>query len=237
MKRDEILPAIQVITPEQTLVSFAYFVEPDDKFEPETPAAWKANLYVPAENSEKIETVLDAYWQETKAKLKELNPNKNPKDYKLNPLPWRWVDSDDGSKQADDIKSLGLDKAFFLKVKRPAYKVDKQGNKRPNTPAMLFDSSCKRDKRIHGSKHPEGKLIPLNDEEKQKYIKIGPGSTAQVGIWARPYSNVSTGVSLTIAAVYIKNFIPFQNQVNWEFTVDEAPQQGSGTPSTNDFDF
>ena len=35
MKRDEILPAIQVMTPEQTLVSFAYFVEPDDKFEPE----------------------------------------------------------------------------------------------------------------------------------------------------------------------------------------------------------
>ena len=60
MKRDEILPAIQVMTPEETLLSYCYFVEADDKFEPETPAAWKANLYVPAENSQKIETVLDA---------------------------------------------------------------------------------------------------------------------------------------------------------------------------------
>ena len=228
MNFKEILPAIQVMTPEETLLSYCYFVEADDKFEPETPAAWKANLYVPAENSEKIETVLDAYWQETKAKLKELNPNKRANDYKFNPLPWRWVDSDDGSKQADDIKSLGLDKAFFLKVKRPAWKTDKQGNKRPNTPPILFDTSCQR--------NSSNKLIPLNDEEKQKYIKIGPGSTAQVGIWARPYSNVSTGVSLTIAAVNIKNFIPFQNEVDWGFTVD-APQQGSGTPSTNDFDF
>ena len=228
MKRDEILPAIQVMTPEQTLLSYCYFVEADDKFEPETPAAWKANLYVPAENSEKIETVLDAYWQETKAKLKELNPNKRANDYKFNPLPWRWVDSDDGSKQADDIKSLGLDKAFFLKVKRPAYKTDKQGNKRPNTPPVMFDTSCQR--------NDNNKLIPLKDEQKLQYIKIGPGSTAQVGIWARPYSNVSTGVSLTIAAVNIKNFIPFQNEVDWGFTVD-APQQGSGTSSTNEFDF
>ena len=229
MNFKEILPAIQVMTPEETLLSYCYFVEADDKFEPETPAAWKANLYVPAENSEKIETVLDAYWQETKAKLKELNPNKRANDYKFNPLPWRWVDSDDGSKQANDIKSLGLDKAFFLKVKRPAFKQDKQGNKRPNTPPVMFDTSCQR--------NSSNKLIPLNDADKQKYIKIGPGSTAQVGIWARPYSNVSTGVSLTIAAVNIKNFIPFQNQVNWEFTVDEAQQAGSGTPSTNDFDF
>ena len=228
MNFKEILPAIQVMTPEETLLSYCYFVEADDKFEPETPAAWKANLYVPAENSEKIETVLDAYWQETKAKLKELNPNKRANDYKFNPLPWRWVDSDDGSKQADDIKSLGLDKAFFLKVKRPAWKTDKQGNKRPNTPPIMFDTSCQR--------NDNNKLIPLKDEQKQKYIKIGPGSTAQVGIWARPYSNVSTGVSLTIAAVNIKNFIPFQNEVDWGFTVD-APQQGSGTPSTNDFDF
>jgi len=228
MNYQEILPAIQVMTPKETLLSYCYFVQPDDKFEPETPAAYKANLYVPAENSEKIETILDAYWQETKAKLKELNPNKKANDYKLNPLPWRWVDSDDGSKQADDIKSLGLDKAFFIKVKRPAWKTDKQGNKRPNTPPILFDSSCKKN---------NGKLIPLSDEDKQQYIKIGAGSTAQVGIWARPYSNVSTGVSLTIAAVNIKNFIPYQNGVDWGFTVDEAQQAGSGTPSTNDFDF
>ena len=96
----------------------------------------------------------------------------------------------------------------------------------------MFDTSCQR--------NSSNKLIPLNDEEKQKYIKIGPGSTAQVGIWARPYSNVSTGVSLTIAAVNIKNFIPFQNQVNWEFTVD-APQvkweSSPVVPETNDFDF
>ena len=227
MNFKEILPAIQVMTPEETLLSYCYFVEADDKFEPETPAAYKANLYVPAENSEKIETVLDAYWQETKAKLKELNPNKKANDYKLNPLPWRWVDSDDGSKQADDIKSLGLDKAFFIKVKRPAWKTDKQGNKRPNTPPILFDSSCQKN---------NGKLIPLSDDDKQKYIKIGPGSTAQVGIWARPYSNVSTGVSLTIAAVNIKNFIPFQNEVDWGFTVD-APQQGKAPTTGDEFDF
>jgi len=60
MNFKEILPAIQVMTPEETLLSYCYFVEPDDKFEPETPAAYKANLYVPAENSEKIETILDA---------------------------------------------------------------------------------------------------------------------------------------------------------------------------------
>ena len=216
------------MTPEETLLSYCYFVEADDKFEPETPAAYKANLYLPEKNAKKTETILDAYWLEIKAKLKELYPNKKANDYKFNPLPWRWVDSDDGSKQADDIKSLGLDKAFFIKVKRPAWKTDKQGNKRPNTPPILFESSCQRN---------NGKLIPLSDDDKQQYIKIGPGSTAQVGIWARPYSNVSTGVSLTIAAVNIKNFIPFQNQVNWEFTVDEAQQAGSGTPSTNDFDF
>ena len=228
MNFKEILPAIQVMTPEETLLSYCYFVQPDDKFEPETPAAYKANLYLPEKNAKKTEAILDAYWLETKAKLKELNPNKKANDYKLNTLPWRWVDSDDGSKQADDIKALGLDKAFFIKVKRPAWKTDKQGNKRPNTPPILFDSSCQRN---------NGKLIPLSDDDKQQYIKIGPGSTAQVGIWARPYSNVSTGVSLTIAAVNIKNFIPFQNQVNWEFTVDEAQQAGTGTPSTNDFDF
>ena len=228
MKRDEILPAIQVMTPEQTLVSFAYFVEPDDKFEPETPAQYKAKLFIEEQHAKKVELQLDNFWLEIKAKLKEQNPNKKPSDYKLNPLPWRWVDKDDGSKEADDIAKLGLDKAFFIKVKRPAYKTDKQGNKRPNTPPILFDSSCQKN---------NGKLIPLSDDDKQQYIKIGPGSTAQVGIWARPYSNVSTGVSLTIAAVNIKNFIPYQNGVDWGFTVDEAQQAGSGTPSTNDFDF
>ena len=228
MKRDEILPAIQVMTPEQTLVSFAYFVEPDDKFEPETPAQYKAKLFIEEQHAKKVELQLDNFWLEIKDKLKEQNPNKKPSDYKLNPLPWRWVDKDDGSKEADDIAKLGLDKAFFIKVKRPAYKTDKQGNKRPNTPPILFDSSCKKN---------NGKLIPLSDEDKQQYTKIGAGSTAQVGIWARPYSNVSTGVSLTIAAVNIKNFIPYQNGVDWGFTVDEAQQAGSGTPSTNDFDF
>ena len=227
MNYQEILPAIQVMTPEETLLAFCYFVNADDKFEPETPAQYKAKLFIEEQHAKKVELQLDNFWLEIKAKLKEQNPNKKASDYKLNPLPWRWVDKDDGSKEADDIVKLGLDKAFFIKVKRPAYKTDKQGNKRPNTPPILFDSSCKRN---------NGKLIPLSDDDKQKYIKIGPGSTAQVGIWARPYSNVTTGVSLTIAAVNIKNFIPFQNQVNWEFTVDEA-QQGSGTPSTNDFDF
>jgi len=237
MNFKEILPAIQVMTPEETFLSYCYFVEPDDKFEPETPAAYKANLYVPEQYAKKIELQLDNYWLEIKDKLKEQNPNKKASDYKLNPLPWRWVDATDESKQADDIKSLGLDKAFFIKVKRPAYKTDKQGSKRPNTPPILFDSSCKRDTRIHGSNNPEGRLIPLTDEEKQKYIKIGPGSTAQIGIWARPYSNVTTGVSLTIAAVNIKNFIPFQNQVNWDFTVDVAPQQGKAPTPGDEFDF
>tara|TARA_R100000655_G_scaffold26689_1_gene54831 strand:- start:13 stop:699 length:687 start_codon:yes stop_codon:yes gene_type:complete len=224
----EILPAIQVMTPEQTLLAFCYFVNADDKFEPETPAQYKAKLFIEEQHAKKVELQLDNFWLEIKDKLKEQNPNKKPSDYKLNPLPWRWVDKDDGSKEADDIAKLGLDKAFFIKVKRPAYKTDKQGNKRPNTPPILFDSSCKKN---------NGKLIPLSDEDKQQYIKIGPGSTAQVGIWARPYSNVSTGVSLTIAAVNIKNFIPYQNGVDWGFTVDEAQQAGSGTPSTNDFDF
>jgi|TARA_R100000654_G_scaffold48118_1_gene74282 hypothetical protein len=224
----EILPAIQVMTPEQTLLAFCYFVNADDKFEPETPAQYKAKLFIEEQHAKKVELQLDNFWLEIKDKLKEQNPNKKPSDYKLNPLPWRWVDKDDGSKEADDIAKLGLDKAFFIKVKRPAYKTDKQGNKRPNTPPILFDSSCKKN---------NGKLIPLSDEDKQQYIKIGAGSTAQVGIWARPYSNVSTGVSLTIAAVNIKNFIPYQNGVDWGFTVDEAQQAGSGTPSTNDFDF
>ena len=216
------------MTPEETLLAFCYFVNADDKFEPETPAQYKAKLFIEEQHAKKVELQLDNFWLEIKAKLKEQNPNKKPSDYKLNPLPWRWVDKDDGSKEADDIAKLGLDKAFFIKVKRPAYKTDKQGNKRPNTPPILFDSSCKKN---------NGKLIPLSDEDKQQYIKIGPGSTAQVGIWARPYSNVSTGVSLTIAAVNIKNFIPYQNGVDWGFTVDEAQQAGSGAPSTNDFDF
>ena len=83
--------------------------------------------------------------------------------------------------------------------------------------------------------------IPLNDEQKQKYDKIGPGTTAQVALYVSQYNlGVGTGCRLTPAAINIKNFIPFGSQANtaedWGFTVD-APQQGSGTPSTNDFDF
>ena len=82
---------------------------------------------------------------------------------------------------------------------------------------------------------------PLNDEQKAKYDKIGPGTTAQVALYVSQYNlSVGTGCRLTPAAVNIKNFIPFGSQANtaedWGFTVD-APQQGSGTPSTNDFDF
>ena len=92
---------------------------------------------------------------------------------------------------------------------------------------MIFDSRQKE---------------PLNDEQKQKYDKIGPGSTAQVALYVSQYNlGVGTGIRLTPAAINMKNFIPFGTQANtaedWGFTVDEAKQAGSGTPSTNDFDF
>ena len=130
----------------------------------------------------------------------------------MNELPWKW----------EDHEELKLKNALILKCNKKTHAPDGT----PKAPPIIFDSRQKE---------------PLNDEQKQKYDKIGPGTTAQVALYVSQYNlSVGTGIRLTPAAVNIKNFIPFGSQANtaedWGFTVD-APQQGSGTPSTNDFDF
>ena len=181
------------------------------------PARWQTTLVIPnSPRAVEIGEQLDTFYLNFKKALKAAFPDKKKDDYKWNDLPYKWADHDE----------LDLKNALILKCNK---KLSYDGTKQ-NTPPIIFDSSQKE---------------PLNDEQKQKYDKIGPGSTAQVALYVSQYNlGVGTGIRLTPAAVNIKNFIPFGSQANtaedWGFTVD-APQvkweSSPKVPETNDFDF
>ena len=205
------LKPIQLTTPEDTRLTYSWLVNADDKF---PPARWQTTLVIPnSPRAVEIGEQLDTFYLNFKKALKAAFPDKKKDDYKWNDLPYKWADHDE----------LDLKNALILKCNKKTH--SPEGT--PKAPPIIFDSSQK---------------APLNDEQKQKYDKIGPGSTAQVALYVSQYNlNVGTGIRLTPAAINMKNFIPFGTQANtaedWGFTVDEAKQAGSGTPSTNDFDF
>jgi len=205
------LKPIQLTTPEDTRLTYSWLVNADDKF---PPARWQTTLVIP--NSPKAVEIgeqLDTFYLNFKKALKAAFPDKKKDDYKWNDLPYKWADHDE----------LDLKNALILKCNKKTH--SPEGT--PKAPPIIFDSSQKE---------------PLNDEQKQKYDKIGPGTTAQVALYVSQYNlGVGTGIRLTPAAVNIKKFIPFGSQANtaedWGFKQDVAPQQGTGTPPTNDFDF
>ena len=205
------LKPIQLTTPEDTQLTYSWLVNADTKF---PPARWQTTLVIPnSPRAVEIGEQLDTFYLNFKKALKAAFPDKKKDDYKWNDLPYKWADHDE----------CGLKNALILKCNKKTH--SPEGT--PKSPPMIFDSWQKE---------------PLNDEQKQKYDKIGPGSTAQVALYVSQYNlNVGTGIRLTPAAINMKNFIPFGTQANtaedWGFTVDEAKQAGSGTPSTNDFDF
>ena len=205
------LKPIQLTTPEDTQLTYSWLVTADTKF---PPARWQTTLVIPnSPRAVEIGEQLDTFYLNFKKALKAAFPDKKKDDYKWNDLPYKWADHDE----------CGLKNALILKCNKKTHSPEGA----PKSPPMIFDSRQKE---------------PLNDEQKQKYDKIGPGSTAQVALYVSQYNlGVGTGIRLTPAAINMKNFIPFGTQANtaedWGFTVDEAKQAGSGTPSTNDFDF
>jgi hypothetical protein len=205
------LKPIQLTTPEDTRLTYSWLVNADDKF---PPARWQTTLVIPnSPRAVEIGEQLDTFYLNFKKALKAAFPDKKKDDYKWNDLPYKWADHDE----------LDLKNALILKCNKKTH--SPEGT--PKAPPIIFDSSQRE---------------PLNDEQKQKYDKIGPGSTAQVALYVSQYNlGVGTGIRLTPAAVNIKKFIPFGSQANtaedWGFKQDVAPQQGTGTPSTNDFDF
>ena len=205
------LKPIQLTTPEDTRLTYSWLVNADDKF---PPARWQTTLVIPnSPRAVEIGEQLDTFYLNFKKALKAAFPDKKKDDYKWNDLPYKWADHDE----------LDLKNALILKCNKKTH--SPEGT--PKAPPVIFDSSQRE---------------PLNDEQKQKYDKIGPGSTAQVALYVSQYNlGVGTGIRLTPAAVNIKKFIPFGSQANtaedWGFKQDVAPQQGTGTPSTNDFDF
>jgi len=178
------------------------------------PARWQTTLVIPnSPRAVEIGEQLDTFYLNFKKALKAAFPDKKKDDYKWNDLPYKWADHDE----------LDLKNALILKCNKKTH--SPEGT--PKAPPIIFDSSQRE---------------PLNDEQKQKYDKIGPGSTAQVALYVSQYNlGVGTGIRLTPAAVNIKKFIPFGSQANtaedWGFKQDVAPQQTTETPSTNDFDF
>ena len=205
------LKPIQLTTPDDTRLTYSWLVNADDKY---PPARWQTTLVIPnSPRAIEIGEQLDTFNLNFKKALKAAFPDKKKDDYKWNDLPYKWADHDE----------LDLKNALILKCNKKTH--SPEGT--PKAPPIIFDSSQRE---------------PLNDEQKQKYDKIGPGSTAQVALYVSQYNlGVGTGIRLTPAAVNIKKFIPFGSQANtaedWGFKQDVAPQQGTGTPSTNDFDF
>jgi len=177
------------------------------------PARWQTTLVIPnSPRAIEIGEQLDTFFLNFKKELKTAFPDKKKDDYKWNELPWKWADHEE----------LSLKNALILKCNKKTHAPDGT----PKAPPIIFDSSQKE---------------PLNDEQKQKYDKIGPGTTAQVALYVSQYNlSVGTGCRLTPAAVNIKNFIPFGSQANtaedWGFTVD-APQQGKAPTPGDEFDF
>ena len=205
------LKPIQLTTPDDTCLTYSWLVNADSKY---PPARWQTTLVIPnSPRAVEIGEQLDTFFLNFKKALKAAYPDKKKEDYKWNELPWKW----------EDHEELKLKNALILKCNKKTH--SPEGT--PKAPPIIFDSSQKE---------------PLNDEQKAKYDKIGPGTTAQVALYVSQYNlSVGTGCRLTPAAVNINNFIPFGSQANtaedWGFKQDVAPQQGTGTPSTNDFDF
>ena len=149
------------------------------------PARWQTTLVIPnSPRAVEIGEQLDTFNLNFKKALKAAFPDKKKDDYKWNELPWKWADHEE----------LGLKNALILKCNKKTHAPDGT----PKAPPIIFDSRQKE---------------PLNDEQKQKYDKIGPGTTAQVALYVSQYNlGVGTGCRLTPAAVNIKNFIPFGSQ-------------------------
>jgi hypothetical protein len=224
MERKINLKPIQVTTPKDSMLSLSWVVEADTKFKPDR---WKTDIVCPhSEESQALGDKLDSYLVEFKKAIKaayfDIKPEQLKEIIKWNKLPYSWgpyLDKEGNKRQGfpgDNYLVLGTNK------KTRSYDGTKE-----NTPPIIFDSSQKE---------------PLNDEQKQKYIKIGPGTTAQVALYVSQYQKeVGTGLRLTPAAINIKKFIPFGNQANtaedWGFDQDVTPTSGVGTPSTEDFDF
>ena len=177
------------------------------------PARWQVTAVIPnSPRAVEIGEQLDTFNLNFKKALKLAFPDKKKDDYKWNELPWKWADHEE----------LGLKNALILKCNKKTHAPDGT----PKAPPIIFDSRQKE---------------PLNDEQKIKYDKIGPGTTAQIALYVSQYNlGVGTGCRLTPAAVNIKNFIPFGSQANtaedWGFTVD-APQQGKAPTTGDEFDF
>ena len=177
------------------------------------PARWQVTAVIPnSPRAVDIGEQLDTFNLNFKKALKLAFPDKKKDDYKWNELPWKWADHEE----------LGLKNALILKCNKKTHAPDGT----PKAPPIIFDSRQKE---------------PLNDEQKIKYDKIGPGTTAQIALYVSQYNlGVGTGCRLTPAAVNIKNFIPFGSQANtaedWGFTVD-APQQGKAPTTGDEFDF
>tara|TARA_Y100001963_G_scaffold154753_1_gene244220 strand:- start:589 stop:1269 length:681 start_codon:yes stop_codon:yes gene_type:complete len=217
------LKPIQVTTPEDSMLSFSWLVEPDTKY---APHRWKTDIVIPnSPRAIEIGEQLDTFFLNFKKAIVAAYPDKTPeqlkKIVKWNDLPYEWGPYLD--KEGNKRQGFPADDYLILSTNKKTHSPD--GTKAKSAP-MIFDSTSK---------------TPLNDEEKKKYTQIGPGTTAQVALYVSQYHlGVGTGIRLTPAAVNIKKFIPFGEQAktadDFKFTVD-APQQGSGTPSTNDFDF
>ena len=205
------LKPIQLTTPDDTRLTYSWLVNADDKY---PPARWQTTLVIPnSPRAVEIGEQLDTFNLNFKKALKAAFPDKKKDDYKWNELPWKWVELHE---------DLGLKNCLVLKCNKKTHAPDGT----PKAPPIIFDSRQKE---------------PLNDEQKQKYDKIGPGTTAQVALYVSQYNlGVGTGCRLTPAAVNIKNFIPFGSQANtaedWGFTVD-APQQGKAPTPGDEFDF
>ena len=119
------------------------------------PARWQTTLVIPnSPRAVEIGEQLDTFYLNFKKALKAAFPDKKKDDYKWNDLPYKWADHDE----------CGLKNALILKCNKKTH--SPEGT--PKSPPMIFDSRQKE---------------PLNDEQKQKYDKIGPGSTAQVALY------------------------------------------------------
>ena len=218
------LKPIQVTTPENSMLSFSWVVEPDTKY---APHRWKTDVVIPdSEKAQELVVKLDDFLTSFKKAIVVAYPDKSKEELKelikWNKLPYSFGPYLD--KEGNKRQGFPDDNYLILSTNKKTLSYD---GKKQNPPPIIFDNSQKE---------------PLNDQQKQKYKQIGPGTTAQVAIFVSQYQKeVGSGLRLTPAAINIKNFIPFGSQAQtaeeWGFKQDEAPQQGSGTPSTNDFDF
>ena len=217
------LKGTQLNTPENSMLSLSWLVEPDTKF---APHKWKTDIVCPhGEASQKLGDDLDSVMVQLKKAIKAAYPEKTNEDLKefikWNTLPYSWGPYLD--KEGNKRKGFPDDNYLVIRTNKKTHKPDGT----PNGAPYIFDNRQQE---------------PLNDTQKEKYTKIGPGTTAEVALYVFPYhKDVGSGLAITPSAINIKNFIPFGSQANtaegWGFKQDVAPQQGSRTPTASDFDF